>query len=99
MIDQPPYPNINGEQLEVEFQAGLSVACNLDVSLTTLAHLVIAAQYAMRCLQITNPSRALLRDFAQDCVAKGNFPTETAKLIANGWPEPGDIRTSGQPLG
>jgi hypothetical protein len=90
-----PFPNLNAEQLDAEFQAGMSVVCNLDVSLTTLAHLVIAAQYAARCLDLANPSRAVWRDFAQDCVAKCPFPPETGKLIANGWPDE-PVQTSGR---
>lgn len=76
---------INYEQLEAEHLAGLRVARNLDVSLTTLAHLVMAAQAALQRTDLTATAAAILRDFAQDAERAGAFGPETAKLLAAGW--------------
>jgi hypothetical protein len=84
----PPPPETvarNYEQLEAEHHAGLHVARNLDVSLTTLGHLVMAAQYALKAPTITATAAAILRDFALDAERAGDFPPQMRQLIAAGW--------------
>jgi hypothetical protein len=83
----PPEPRgpINYEQLEAEARDGFSVACNLDVSVTTLAHVVMACQYALKAPTINAAAAAILRDFARDAEARTGFPPNLAKLIAAGW--------------
>lgn len=76
---------INLEQLEAEFCAGCRVARNLDVSLTTLAHLVMAAQYALQDATLVPSARAVLRAFATEATERADFPPETLKLINRGW--------------
>lgn len=75
---------VNHEQLEAEFQAGCHVAMFPTVSLTTLAHLVMAAQYAMQAPSITAPSFAVLNAFVNEALGSAPFPPETSKLIEAG---------------
>lgn len=72
---------VNMEQLEAEFAAGCGVVRNLDVSLTTLAHLVMAAHLVMNAGGLNATAAAVLRDFAQDAERNGDFPAEMANAI------------------
>jgi hypothetical protein len=94
-------PNfINVEQLEAEMAAGCSVARNLDVSVSTLAHLILAAHVAMtQCPRGSAPWTVLIV-FAADATRKGDFPPEMTKMIADSWAglglKPHTVQTPGQ---
>ena len=77
----PALEAVNYEQLEAEFTEGCRVAMYPTVSLTTLAHVVMAAQYAMQAPTITATAFAVLKDFVQDALASAPFPPETRKLL------------------
>lgn len=64
---------------------GCKAVRNLDVSVTTLAYLVFAAQYAMRRPDISLTGYGVLQQFASEAAARGDFPPEIRKLIEQGW--------------
>ena len=83
--DFPPPARVNAEQLEAECDAGFQVSLNLDVSLTTMAHVVMACQYALRAPSLSAPAAVIIRQFAIDATEKAAFPPELTKLIQAGW--------------
>ena len=74
-------------ELSYQFRLGLSVECNLDVSLSTLALLVWAVQVLLQRPEVSGATAAVLRDFAKDAARIAHFPPAIAKIIAVGWPE------------
>lgn len=85
MTATPMPSHICYERLGAEIEAGFSVQCNLDVSLTTLAFIVMACQHALKCPNLAPSAETILKDFAVDAEAKANFPPELTKLIESRW--------------
>ncbi len=77
--------NINLEQLEAEMADGCKVGRPLDVSLSTLAHLILAAHCAMKVCAPGSAPWSTLCLFARDATLKGGFAPETTKMIADSW--------------
>lgn len=74
------------ERLEAEIAAGFAVQCNLDVSLTTLAFLVMACQHALQSPNLAPTVAAIYKEFAANAEEKAAFPPELAALIKSRWP-------------